>query len=47
MKSDGYKIAREAALKSNKVNHFFTPLKANDDSLEFAAEEVTLGFSYY
>ncbi|CAI6351384.1 unnamed protein product [Macrosiphum euphorbiae] len=44
MKSNKHKIAQKAALTSGKVNNFFTPLKANDESLKLAAKEITLAF---
>jgi len=44
MKSNKHKIAQKAALTSDKVNNFFTPLKANDESLKLAAKEITLAF---
>ncbi|KAE9531248.1 hypothetical protein AGLY_010454 [Aphis glycines] len=44
MKSNKHKMAQKAALTCSKVNNFFTPLKANDESLKLAAKEITLAF---
>jgi len=44
MKSNKHKISQKTALTSGKVNNFFTPLKANYESLKLAAKEITLAF---
>lgn len=44
IKTKKHKTADTAALTSHQVTHFFTPLKANDESLKLAAKELTLAF---
>lgn len=44
IKTNKHKNAKKAAITSNKVSDFFTPLNANDESLKLAAKELTLAF---